>query len=433
MKKPTSEQMKNTLLTSIDQLLDKKEEFLDNSATAFSRVQKISFRDTILFPIIAGSESTSIELLDFFPEEHLPSQPAMNYRRSQVKVEAFQKLFENFTSKIPQNETFLGMRVIACDGSRINTPYNPKDPDSFVHSIEDRKGFNQYHLNMCYDVLNNLFLDSVIQSYHSMDEQLAFCEMIDRFSKDSDIPVIFVIDRGYSSYNVIQHAYNSENYFVIRLTSNMAENIFCDCKEFWSEDTFDIEDDIHAGRVRTQENIALRNYHYIRPEHSYDHIPAGSRETDQFHVRLVKFELSSGNSEYLLTNLPRSEFSLSDLKELYHLRWEIETSFRHLKYASELIHIHSLKPEFIFQEIYAKLICYNFGAAVLNSVNKPVTKKKHIYKVEKTYLIKVCIRFLKGKIKDLESLVVKRMVPVRAGRSFKRNIRRQHADTLQYR
>lgn len=332
----------------------------------------------------------------------------MVYRRSQVKPEAFQELFKDFTSQIPQNETFKGIRVIACDGSRINTPYNPNDPDSFVHSKKDRKGFNQYHLNMFYDVLNDVFLDSVIQSYYSMDEKLAFCEMMDRFTKDSDIPVIFVADRGYSSYNVISHAFNSENYFVLRLTSNMAKKMFPDCKEFWSDDTFDIEDVIHVGRVRTKENKALRNYHYVRSKYRYDHIPAGSRETEQFHVRLVKFELSSGKFEYLLTNLPRSEFSLSDLKELYHLRWEIETSFRHLKYASELTHIHSLKPEFIFQEIYAKLICYNFGAVVLNSVNKPVTKKKHIYEVEKTYLLKVCIRFLKGKIKDLESLVVKK-------------------------
>ena len=50
--------------------------------------------------------------------------------------------------------------------------------------------------------------------------------------------------------------------------------------------------------------------------------------------------------EYIVTNLPAYAFSLSTIKNLYNLRWNEETAFRHLKYAGNMVHIHSLKKVF---------------------------------------------------------------------------------------
>ena len=432
MKKITPDLIKKTLLDSVDQLLSDKAKYLKNSEKAFSRTQKITFRDSMIFPMITASESTAVEMLDYFPVSKLPSQAAMSYRRGQIKLSAFKDLFTSFTSKISHDKTFRGMHLIACDGSRLNTPYNPKDMDSFVNCIDGRKGFNQYHLNACYDILNDLYVDAVIQGYYSMNEQRAFCEMMDRFPKNQ--PVLFIADRGYDSYNVIAHAINNNHHFVIRLTSTKAMNIFDDIKENDKEDTFDIEDDIYIGRVRNNESRRLRNYHFVRYNQSYDYIPAGAKGFDSFHVRIVKFSLPGGGSEYLITDLPRSKFTISDMKEIYRLRWGIETSYRFLKYVSGVNRIHSLRQNFIFQEIYAKLISYNFSSAIMKCIHLSASEKnKHNYELEKTYLMKICIRYLKGKLDDIYLLTAKRKVPVRADRKFVRIIRRQHADTLQYR
>lgn len=428
----TSETVKNHLLDSISQLLDHRDIYLNNPEKAFSRTQKISFQDTMMFPIVTSAESTSIEMLDFFPETSLPSLPAMIYRRNQVKVCAFQDLFTNFTSRIARNNTFRGMRLIACDGTRLGTPLNREDSASFVECIQDRRGFNQYHLNTFYDVLNDIFVDAVIQKYFEMDEILAFSEMLSRFPKNQ--PTIITADRGYSSYNLLGHIQRSGLHFVLRLQSAMGSNLFCDRKEELAGSTCDIEDDIYIGRIRTKKTKTLRNYHYLSSTKHYDHIPSGSKDIDCYHLRLIKFELSSGISEYLVTNLPKAQFSLDDIKEIYRLRWTIETSYRFLKYPAGMVHGHSLKQTFIFQEVYAKLICYNFCSAIKTAMGITKTrKKKHTYVVEKSYLIKICIRYLKNKVINIEKLIRKRMVPVRAGRKFERNIRRQHADTLQYR
>lgn len=432
MKKYTPDLIKKNLFDSIDLLFSEKSKYLYNPEKDFSRTQKISFRDSMLFPMIVSSDSTAVEMLDFFPIENLPSQAALSYRRGQIKLTAFSDLFKTFTSKLPQNRTFHGMRLIACDGTRLNTPYNPKDTDSFVNCIKGRKGFNQYHLNTCYDILNDLYLDAVIQNYFSMNENQAFCEMMDRFPQE--IPALFTADRGYDSYNVIAHAIKGNHRFVIRLTSTKARYIFDNINEYDSSDSFDIEDDIHIGRVRNKESKHLRNYHFIRKNQNYDFIPTGTDCFDCLHVRLVKFRLPGGDFEYLLTNLSRRDFPLSDIKEIYRLRWQIETSFRFLKYASEMNNIHSLKQDFIFQEIYAKLTSYNFCAAIMKYAHSDESgKRKYKYEPEKTYLIKICMRFLKGKLDDILTLISKRKVPVRADRRFSRTIRRQHADTLQYR
>lgn len=57
--------------------------------------------------------------------------------------------------------------------------------------------------------------------------------------------------------------------------------------------------------------------------------------------RVVRFKLTEYSYEVLLTNLSEDEFSVVDLKELYAMRWRIETFFRDLKYSLALSYFHS--------------------------------------------------------------------------------------------
>lgn len=56
----------------------------------------------------------------------------------------------------------------------------------------------------------------------------------------------------------------------------------------------------------------------------------------------------------------KDAFPIQEIKHLYAMRWGIETSFRELKYSVTLLHLHSKKVDFIYQEVFAKLIMYNF-------------------------------------------------------------------------
>lgn len=435
MSKLTHTQIKDLLLNCINSIPANKEDFFTDPDKNFSRTQKISFLQTMLFPMTMGKENNSCELLDFFPESSIPTQAAMSYRRDQIKVSAFVNLFSSFTDKLPKYKKYQGLRLVACDGTRVNLPYNPKDTETYTCSIKNRKGFNQLLLNCLYDILNGYFLDCISQGYHFMNEKNAFCTMMDRFPKD--VPVLFIADRGYSSFNVIAHAFHNKQYFLIRLTSTMAKNLLKDDIETEKHKTIDLESYVNVGIKYAKKYSSLHNYHRIANPASYDFIEAGSDKVEKIPVRLVKFPLSDDTYEYIVTNLPASEFPMSKIKELYQIRWGIETSFKYLKYAESLNYVHSLKRNFVQQEIFAKLTVYNFCSAIYNITNSKsehkTKKRKHEYKTDQSYLIKVCIRFLKGKLEEILELIEKKKVPIRPGRTSKRNLIRQSNRPLQNR
>ncbi|MBQ7761352.1 MAG: transposase [Clostridia bacterium] len=117
----------------------------------------------------------------------------------------------------------------------------------------------------------------------------------------------------------------------------------------------------------------------------------------------------------LLTNLKSEKFSPSDLKQLYSLRWGIETSFRSLKYTLGLLHFHSKKTEYIIQEIFAKLIMYNFTELIISTIIIKQKKRKHNYKVNFSSSVHICRNFLLKNISplDVEALISSHILPVR--------------------
>lgn len=433
MKNSPSSKFKNILFENIDSIFDSKEKYLEDPQTAFSRVQKISFRQTMLYPITTSSLSNSQEMQDFFPLDKLPSVAALSYRRNQVKVTAFEQLFRQFTACVLSKELFHGIRCIAADGTSVNTPYNPKDEYSHSNCISDRRGFNQLHLTTLYDIHSDCYVDAVIQGYHTMNEHDALCQMMDRYSLSE--PALIIADRGFPSYNVIAHAERNHLFYLFRISASNARSFFPDLDDPEKRSSFDVTDVITIGRRHILHTEAYRNYHLLPKRRTYDYIEPGSTEIDTFSVRMLKFPISETQDEYIITNLPEDQFKVSDTKELYRQRWGIETSYRFLKYAEALSHIHSIKKNFIFQEIYAKLICYNFCSAVHRSVKSVKTQRKtrYEYAYDKTNLIRTCMKYLKGIKIDVEMQIRTKKVPVRANRQFKRNIRDQHADTLTYR
>ncbi len=431
----STEQLKNTLFSTINSLLDRRDVFLRNPKSNFTRTKKISFEQTILFPMLAGQGNITSELMDFFDEKRLPLPSAMIQRRNHVKPEGFKALFSEFTDKLPVKKTYHGYRLIACDGSRLNLPYNSSDKNSFSQSIKGRKGINQVHMNCLYDILNDLFLDISLQSIHHMDEEGAFCTFLDRERYcDPKQKKIFIADRGYASYNVLAHLFHNDQLFVIRATNCIIKGLCADNRNWLNEPYFDENVVVHIARHKSQEYTKLENFHYQCPSRPYDYLEKGSADVDRLQFRILKFPLSEDSFEYIITNLPSYSFSMARIKELYNLRWNVETAFRHLKYAGNMVHIHSLKQDFLVQEIYGKLTLYNFTAALM-AMSAPVHKQNcnYTYVLNHTQIQRICIRFLRGNIREIEEMIARFSVPIRPGRKFPRKLRRQSADTLLYR
>ncbi|MBR6783659.1 MAG: transposase [Clostridia bacterium] len=147
--------------------------------------------------------------------------------------------------------------------------------------------------------------------------------------------------------------------------------------------------------------------------------------------------LDSGEYETLVTSLSRHEFSAVQLKELYHMRRGIETSFRETKYVMGLIHLHSKKDDLILQEIYATLTMYNYCSRM--SASAPVRKRqqcKYAYKINFVMAVHICKRFYRFIINDFKELIddiSKYSEPIRPGRRDKRKLRQKYFAGFLYR
>lgn len=70
------------------------------------------------------------------------------------------------------------------------------------------------------------------------------------------------------------------------------------------------------------------------------------------------------------------------MKALYHKRWDIETSFRELKYALGGVQFYSHKDDFVLMELYAHFIMFNAISRNIMCVSVPQQNdNKHTYAV----------------------------------------------------
>ena len=152
-------------------------------------------------------------------------------------------------------------------------------------------------------------------------------------------------------------------------------------------------------------------------------------------LRIVRFLLDTGEYETIVTSLNRSKSSPAKIKELYHLRWGIKTSFRTLKYAIGMTSFHAKKEESIKQEIFVRLMMFNFCSRIANSI---IVEQKddntYSYKVNFTQAIHICFAYLKKQLKiDIRDLRKRYIEPVRPGREDERKIKPKSAVFFIYR
>ena len=91
--------------------------------------------------------------------------------------------------------------------------------------------------------------------------------------------------------------------------------------------------------------------------------------------------------------------------------------FRTLKYTIGLLHFHSKKPEYILQEIFARLTMYNFTAFIAAGVppKEPKDNRKHKYKVNFSVAAGICRKFFLGLCtpEKVEAVIRSHILPIR--------------------
>jgi len=178
-------------------------------------------------------------------------------------------------------------------------------------------------------------------------------------------------------------------------------------------------------------------YRFLPSNVNFDFLPLKSKDVYPISFRIVRVKVGDNCFQTVITNLTADDFPPNEIKKLYRMRWGVETSFRELKYAVGLLSFHAKKREYIIQEIFARIIMYNFAEMITSHVVISQADTKHFYQVNFTLAIHVCRFFLRfpdnAHPPDIEALIRKNVLPVRPDRSAKRVIRHKSAVSFIYR
>ena len=428
--------VKERLTKIISSMQDYQWLFVNNPETDFIRTRKLSFESMIHLMISMESGSTKKELLKALDYSvDAASLSAFNQQRRKILPEAFQYLFHEFNSSFPEENTYRGYRLLACDGSDLNIARNPNDEENYFQSASNQKGFNQLHLNALYDLCNRRYVDALIQPGRYNNEYKAMCDMIDRYQGTK---AIFIADRGYESYNIFAHAIEKEQFYLIRARDSKSRCIISSFKQIPHREEYDISISFILTKKQTNEVKAGGTaYKILMPSSPFDYFDSHENQFYPMTLRILRFAITKDTYECVITNLPQNDFSPEEIKKLYAMRWGIETSFRELKYTIGLRSFHSKKVEYIKQEIWARLILYNFCEIITTKVVVTQKETKHIYQLNYSMAIDICLYFLKCRPDisppDVEALIAKNLLPVRTGRQNPRKVKSQSAVSFLYR
>jgi hypothetical protein len=194
-----------------------------------------------------------------------------------------------------------------------------------------------------HDVLNDITVWGGIYPFKK-SEQAIIAERISMLAKDS----LTLFDRGFPGFGLMYLMLNQEEprHFVMRCKLDFNEQV----KEFARNKKGSVIIELTPSY---KSKIMLYNNGYIV-----------SNKT-KIKVRLVKFKLSSGEMEILITNLyDEQQYSVEDLKYLYGLRWGIETSYGKQKNQLQMEQFSGHRVVCIKQDFAATIFVANLQSLI---------------------------------------------------------------------
>lgn len=250
-----------------------------------------------------------------------------------------------------------------------------------------------------------------MNNYKSLKKQLKFC-----IKTMNDSSSLFVVDSNKDFTRKRKHLFGSTLFNVLLLESGSLKD------EMFKLFGYKLDTPTASSFVQARSKIRPDAFHTL---------------FNMFNERTQKIKLHKGYRLLAVDGSVLPIFNIQNIKELYHLRWEIETSYRELKYHLDLNTLHSKKRMFIEQEIYAKLVLYNFCSRVSNNIKIKEKDRKYEYQLNYVRAFHIIRNYLKEKggknPPDIESLIAKEILPIRPNRQNKRKVKAKSPVSFNYR
>ncbi|MDQ7061847.1 MAG: IS4 family transposase [Sulfurimonas sp.] len=363
---------------------------------SFTRARKLGFDKIMTMMIKKSNKSLQNSINDTqltLGEDVTITNSAYTQARAKLNYTAFKEFAEIARDMFYEDgeyETYKGFRILAIDGSVTTLP-NTADvkkefnPMKVKCQIKDfAKDVSQGRVSCLFDVLNNIAIDSSITNKNKSEDNdlIAYDERTLALQHlcDCTLDDLTIMDRGYPSFELFAAVHNNTN-----ILCRLRRNIFSKAKSLFN-----------AHSERKDVILEINAPKYLKEELRENNIPTKMK------IRFVQVILDNGTVEVLATNvLSNDKLKTSDFKELYALRWGIETYFDLIKNRLSLENFTGQTALAVKQDFFATIFLTNYESMMTYDMNeelKETTKdNKYIQKINKA----VSFNLIKHKVFDL--------------------------------
>ena len=323
---------------------------------SFSRSRKLSLSNTVHFICSALHKSISSEI-DNFIEEHtylnFPNirKQAFSKARQNISPEAFNELCRLFVEKfysLKKNlNTWNGFNILAIDGTSLQVPDTEECGEYFgLSSNQNKTRTAVATASALYDVLNDIIVDARITKYKTSERYIAKQHievLVNRIpSKNS----IVIFDRGYPSYDMFDHLNDKGLLFLMRVSTS-----------FKLVQSIDSDDSILEYKLKGE----------IKK------------------VRVLRIKLSEDVTEVLVTNIYDEKITTIEFKELYFLRWGVESKYKELKSSIKIEEFSGTKPIAIEQDFYTSIYLSMISGLIKKDADASIANANKDKSLNSTY------------------------------------------------
>jgi len=402
--------------------------------SAFTRDRMLSFKKMIMIIVNLARKTLQLELNMFTKNINCEdvSKQAFSKARKNLNPKVFGLLNEKFLSEFYTDndiKTLHGFRVFAVDGSKIQLPFSKEIVQEYGCSGNQfGAAIPMAQTSTLFDVLNKVTVHSIIAPNTSSErnlakqhlEQLRIIDTQTEFDK-TGIKDLLLYDRGYPSTELFINLAKEKKDFLMRCKRDFCAEV----KDALANGKTDVVVGIDISEKRKCANSAL-GLRLLK-------INANAK----IKVRILVFELSSGELEILITSLiDQNKFARKFLFEFYNLRWGTEENNKFHKAIAQLENFSGKSKVSVEQDYYATIFTCNVESILaqeaLEEVNALLKDKdlKYEYTVNKNIAL--------GSLKDeliyvllagvgfdefcdkIKKRMIHSLVPIRKNRSFPR-------------
>ena len=318
----------------------------------FTRDSKFSFKDYVTFLCFNKGTSNQANLEDFIEDNFTRdiqqiTRQTFSKQRTFIHPMVFKDISKQYLLEINYQKnydffkTYNGFRLFGGDGSDFEIPDFEEVRNEFqIKDTEKYRKPAQAKFSSIMDLLNGVILDRIIGNFKQAELPLMHQNLENIQELIIPEKSIFIFDRGYNAMELYANIMSMNSYFIVRLK----DRNYIDDRYKITENDAEIQLEITKERLKKFYNKSLKGK-YSKIKH--------------LNLRILTITLENGTTETLLTNIHDKNFTIEDFKELYNLRWGIETNYNTMKNRLNIENYTGKRRITLEQDIYSKFIKYN--------------------------------------------------------------------------